>query len=110
MRIHRTVIVTKFCSIILRLTLLLADVTYLKFTVFVLSYFIKLPNINKKRPSKSAQNLPVLCKLIKFILRVKFGFYFVFYAVKFKANFIRMQQQSRRAGRQNSLAFAHIFI
>ena len=40
--------VTKFCGIVLHLTLSLADVTYLKFTVFMLSYFIKLPNINKE--------------------------------------------------------------
>ncbi len=83
-------IVAKFYGIVLHLTLLLADVTYLKFTVFVLSYFIKLPNI-KKRPSKSAQNLSVLHKFIKFIFRIKFRFYFIFYAVEFKANFIRMQ-------------------
>ncbi len=103
-------IVVKFYGIVLHLTLLLADVTYLKFTVFMLSYFIKLPNINKKWPSKSAQNLSVLYKFIKFIFRIKFGFYFVFYAVEFKVNFIRMQQQSRRAGYQNSLGFAHLFI
>jgi len=44
MWIHRTVIVTKFCGIILRLTLSLADVAYLKFTVFMPQDFIKLAN------------------------------------------------------------------
>ena len=83
-------IVAKFYGIVLHLTLSLADVTYLKFTVFMLSYFTKRPNVNKKRPSKSAQNLSVLHKFIKFLFSVKFGFYFVLYAVKFKANFIRM--------------------
>ncbi len=65
-------IVVKFYGIVLYLMLSLADVTYLKFTVFMLSYFIKLPNINKKWPSKSAQNLSVLYKFIKFIFRIKF--------------------------------------
>ncbi len=88
MRGASCLIVAKFCGTVLHLTLSLADVTYLKFTVFMLSYFIKLPNVNKKRLSKSAQNLSVLHKFMKFILRVKFGFYFVFHTVKFKTDFI----------------------
>ncbi|WP_297937823.1 hypothetical protein [uncultured Campylobacter sp.] len=37
-------IVAKFCGIVLRLMLSLADVAYLKFTVFMLQDFIKLAN------------------------------------------------------------------